>query len=281
MPGVLGGMPHKLELITGCSLQVDHENYQRQPNMEKVKKYSENWSDVAGGVIIVSRRRDGSDWIIDGQHRVLALMMKDGPSVLVVCMTYEGLTIQQESDAFSKTNGERGPVTKRVWVKSRLTADDPRWKKVVSILNEESTPWTLGSRNNRTYVLSCWGSVEKILSVKKHDGYDVLRLTLRFLRDAFGNEPESLDGRVLAGAADFLIRHREEILGREKEIAEKLKLSGFAAVRAQKCALLAVKRADQRLAPHVAWSQAICDTFNSGKRTRRIGDTESTKSVLG
>ena len=90
-------------------LLVVAEEYQRQANDAKVKALSREWSWIACGAIAVGER-DGTFYVIDGQHRVMAACRRADVRELP-CIVFQTAGVRQEAQAFLRANAMRKPVT--------------------------------------------------------------------------------------------------------------------------------------------------------------------------
>src|SRR5689334_6103185 len=68
--------PGEFAMIDKTKLNVDL-SYQRKTTKSRVDKIREEWSWIAFGAVSVALRGDGEWFVMDGQHRVLAAMMRD------------------------------------------------------------------------------------------------------------------------------------------------------------------------------------------------------------
>lgn len=96
-------MRKSLEQINTQILNVDR-TYQR-PLKNTYKRIAAQFDPLLVGVITLSRRADGTIWILDGQHRVAAAKEKNIETL--DALIYEGLTIEQEAYIFSMQNHNR------------------------------------------------------------------------------------------------------------------------------------------------------------------------------
>jgi hypothetical protein len=261
----------RLFKIPAGLLRTDLE-YQRPLDEDRVNQYVEKWKEEAVGAVVVSRRRDGSCYIIDGQHRVRAFVKMHGENASIDCVVHDGLTLEQEADLFSTMNGKRKQTAKGDWVKSRVAAGDPTWVEILKALNRVGVEYNYYSRSTTEYRICCWAVVEKIVET---GGTKLLERVLRMSGAMFGKEPFAIDGRCVRGVADFIRRYQSDSQWDEESIIEKVRHMGFPAVQAKQRSHVA---AGQN--PSVAWSLALRDTFNSGKRTRSLGKDSEIESVI-
>lgn len=82
-------------------MKVDTQMYQR-PIMKHARAIARNWDENKCDAIKVNYRNDGYFYVIDGQHRREACLMR-GIDTLI-CVVYVGLTIKEEADIFVDGN---------------------------------------------------------------------------------------------------------------------------------------------------------------------------------
>lgn len=90
-------------------LNVDG-TYQRGATESKILAIAAAWCWVACCCIAVARRKDGTFWVMDGQHRVLASLRRADITTLP-CMVFDVDDVSQEADGFIKGNRNRKPMT--------------------------------------------------------------------------------------------------------------------------------------------------------------------------
>jgi hypothetical protein len=113
-------------------LQISKE-YQRTAMKQRCLAMASSWSWVALGAISVGRR-DGEFWVIDGQHRVLAAMLRSDVGDLP-CIVFETESMQQEAQGFIDANTGRKPVTTIDKFRASLIAGDETAKYVDYVLS--------------------------------------------------------------------------------------------------------------------------------------------------
>lgn len=120
---VLRDMPGVFMEIDKNDLNIDY-SYQREDiNHYKILEIARAWSWVGCGAILVAARPDGTWFVFDGQHRVLAARKRSDVTMLP-CMVYECESLEQEAAGFLITNDQRKPVTAIGKFKSLVTAKD-------------------------------------------------------------------------------------------------------------------------------------------------------------
>lgn len=120
---ILRDLPGVFIEIDKSDLNIDY-SYQREDiNHWKILEIARSWSWVGCGAIMVAVRPDGTWFVFDGQHRVLAARKRADISKLP-CMVYECESLEQEAAGFLITNDQRKPVTAVGKFKSLVIARD-------------------------------------------------------------------------------------------------------------------------------------------------------------
>ena len=96
-------------MIPKTSLYVDH-SYQRDARSSRVSRISKDWDWVQFGAISVSQRLDNSYFVIDGQHRHQAAMMRDDIDELP-CMVFDMANTSDEARGYLSINTMKSAPT--------------------------------------------------------------------------------------------------------------------------------------------------------------------------
>lgn len=173
-------------------------NYQRKPDMMKIKKMAAEFDKTLIGTITVSRR-DGQYFIIDGQHRVI--LAKTIGIKGLMALVYEGLTYEEEAEYFNRlnnANGEQKRLRKTDIFRAGVEAKDTAAIDIKSII--ENVGFRI-AETNANNTITAIGTIEKIY--KKH-GAQGLKNTLQLIKDTWKGERYSLNNMVIEGVAEFL-----------------------------------------------------------------------------
>jgi len=90
-------------------LKIDQQ-VQRRLIPARVKALADKLDLDGLGILTVSERANGDLVVLDGQHRVAALLQHDMGEWEVTCHVYRGLTLAQEAAFFRRHNNQR-PIT--------------------------------------------------------------------------------------------------------------------------------------------------------------------------
>lgn len=201
----------------------------------------------------VVNMRNGSAWVIDGQHRCAAMKIWLGEGwedQSFEAEIYDDLTEAEEAEAFLRRNDA---MAVNAYNKFRIA--------VVAGREDESTVAGIVMREGLTITrdVNADGSVRAVgtmLRVYRRAGGDVLRRTLAILRDAYGTP--GLDAAMISGMA--LVVHRYDRLN-DDELVHRLQTAAGGAG-----AVLTKSERARRETGNPKFScvaAAIVDTFNS------------------
>lgn len=147
----------------GVWKEKDHKNgYQRGINRAHVSAIAANFDPDRFGVLHVSRRNDGTYWVMDGQHRLAALtqMGESWVNSKIECKVYTGLTIADEARIYYGLNTFVRPLPLNRF-NAGLVAGD---KDAVAIQKIAERHGYKITSNNQDNALRCSGACEKIFS---------------------------------------------------------------------------------------------------------------------
>ena len=152
----------------------------------------------------VVNQADGVNWLVDGQHRVFALLHHGTTPKCssIDCEVYTGLNTQEMADVFLSRNRSR-PVSAFDRFLVAVTAGYPEESEIFAIVSASD----LSVKKDK-----CDGSVSAVgalLRVYRQAGGPVLSRVLRVIRDAYGGTASSFHRVVIEGFALVLVRHRD------------------------------------------------------------------------
>src|SRR4029077_9145808 len=101
------GKSKGFEELFAAELKVDHD-VQRGFHPEHAASLKKAWDPKYIGTLIVSRRKNGELYLIDGQHRCWVALQLDQTAIMD-CEVYEGLEVEEEAMMFLHFNRNRKP----------------------------------------------------------------------------------------------------------------------------------------------------------------------------
>lgn len=197
-------------------LKVDH-SYQRELDQKRVKNIADKFNPELAGTIIVSRREDGSLYIIDGNHRVNAMKLIGKKYVMANIL--ENLTIEEEAADFYKLNTlQKKPSFNEILVAS-ITAKNEEALKYKETLDMSGVKYSFGTGN-----LSCFSAHHKGMRSAKRYGHKSFIQALRICKlSKFG-----YDGRVVCALTRIYFLFPNIDNGHLQDILEKTTLNEVA-----------------------------------------------------
>lgn len=137
-------------------LQIDHAYQRDRVSQTRVMKYAKNWSWQACGTLLVARRMDGTLWVYDGQHRVLAARIREDIKT-IPCLVFEVTSIREEAKAFTDTNVARGSVNALERYKARLASEESNALRIAASV--DAIGYSIGKGLNRQ--IACVDALER------------------------------------------------------------------------------------------------------------------------
>lgn len=195
--------PYEIQLVGLKQLKVD-KAYQRPLKPNFVGEMVKDFRPAMIGTLMVSRRKDGYSYIIDGQHRFRALEAKGWAGVH--CCVYYDLTRAQEAILFADVQVKRKGVASYERFYAVLGGgDDPRAKEAKGIkASVESVGYTVGQSGSGKFVISAVAALE---GCYRKDP-DVLERALTIFREAW-KDREVPSGWQIRGMHAWLMENLE------------------------------------------------------------------------
>jgi hypothetical protein len=179
--------------VSTSRLMID-PRYQRPLNEHRAGKIANEFSYSQLGALEVSQRKNRSIAVFDGQHRLTALKslgIKSAP-----CLVHIGLSAQEEAELFVRLQRDRRPPTPVERFRAQLFSGDVAAKGIAAALLQSG--YVVGTSSNDVKAVTM---IERIYA--KH-GTDVLERVFAIIRDAWYEDPYSLDGSIIGGLGEVL-----------------------------------------------------------------------------
>lgn len=211
------GSPPSLEFVAVDRLQVD-QDYQRAidgPQSRRIiVSMVREWDWSLCQPLVVSRRDDGSLWILDGQHRHAGARER-GDIHHLPCTILPALARTGEARAFVALNTRRQKLSQRDIFIGLLASGDAEAKAVQGLLEE--TDWRV-RRSDATDGFKPGDLVCAPMLVRqvKSIGPEVVRQALLVLRMAYPDDPITNSATMLE-ALISLLRPRGRLFGSSVE----------------------------------------------------------------
>lgn len=146
------------------------------------------------GVVVVSDRGNKRYFVLDGQHRIAALMQLGFGDWEVNCLVYSGLKIEQEAAIFRRLNNTRKITPFDDFTKG-LVEKDPECLHINQIVTRHGFSVSKGGGDGS---LTC---VSRARKVYKRDGGKTLDQTLATVSAAWGDAYPGVEKDILGGLA--------------------------------------------------------------------------------
>lgn len=199
-------------------LRVDH-SYQKPLSRAHVKKITKDFDPMGVGQIHVSKRKDGTYWVFDGQHRLEAY--RELGFNEIDCIVYEGLSIEEESKGYVFYNNTM-KQTQLQKFKAELLAGVPEAIEINNIVRSAGLGVDI-DRNGEP--------IKAVAALKdiyfKFGGND-LRKTLDVLSQSFGTNKQAYQAYVIKGVHKFLKDYSKKDKFDESWLINRYKKFGIA-----------------------------------------------------
>jgi hypothetical protein len=188
-------------------------DYQRPLNDRRVQTIMDNFDADAFGILTVSRRVDGSYWLIDGNHRKEALLrMGWKGNQQVECKVFRGLSPEQEAELFCKIDDylNLGYLDR---FHARVMSEEPRAVAIQNIISnagfEISKSLGMGKLSAVQACEYVYTGRGTLTSGRDHAG--ALKATLEVIRTAWGLRPEGVRGAIIHGIGLVFLRDGDAV----------------------------------------------------------------------
>lgn len=146
--GEIKNAPPTLEWVAVERLQVDAE-YQRATDGHASRRIIYGmvkcWDWALCQPLVVSRREDGSLFVLDGQHRLNGARQR-GDIMHLPCVILTGCSHTAEAEAFVSLNTKRQRLSQAELFNAMLAASDPEAVAVSAMIRE--TGWSIARTKN-------------------------------------------------------------------------------------------------------------------------------------
>lgn len=192
---------------------IQSDVYQRDIDEPRLRRMirevrEDGWNPIKAGQMTINVRRDGTVYMMDGQHRTMTIMAVDGIAPFVQrCVVYIGLTREQEAEYFSSTQDaqSRRPVlpaqihNARLYMDAGNPASMQSWR-VEEIVQKHGFYIAESTKPAGSVRLA---AVKSVFKIEERYGEDVLSATLEFIVKCWGTRP-SPESKVVEGVAQFI-----------------------------------------------------------------------------
>lgn len=259
------------ELVELADLVID-PRCQRPLNVNKVNKMMLAFDPDFLGQLIVSRRKEGTLILLDGQHRreTVLRLVSNGRKVetILKAEVFEGLSLREEAELFLGFNFTSKPQ----WLDQfivRITANDPDAVAIHHIIVDNG--WKIGPNSNNG-VVTALKTMERIYRDSRAAGFEEPNLAhtaLAIVTQAWGFAHSGAKSAILEGVAAFILEY--ELAGYPIDVTRVItKLREFEGGPQNFLAQALMTARMQRIAAAMGVAERIRVEYNANKR---IGST--------
>lgn len=244
---------------------------QRKYSEAHAEKLANEFNPAMIGVLEISRRSNGDDVVIDGQHRRGALIKKGLGDIPTPCLVYTGLTIQEEAMLFYARNGANRKPNPVDTYRIRVLAGDPVATEINDVLMKHGLHVTFGGGST---TISAVAALESIYNLGQsrtgadHGGAKLLDQVIDLSHAAFGDKDRSANDGMILKAFAHLITKRGLLLDRPS-LVSKLNKSNTAG------RVLGLGRSGKQITGrplHVEVANVMISIYNHGRSSRRLSN---------
>ena len=184
---------------------VSNQEYQRPLSENHIRKALEEFDVYQINPVKVSRR-DGINYVFDGQHTIEIIASESGSrDTPVWCMIYDDLKYKEEAHIFADQQKHVKALSSFETFKAHIEADDPKQKMIEAIVQSYGLAITSTKAKNG---ISAVSTLERIYD--KY-GQAVLDRTLHLAAATWEGEDNSFSGSVLMGIARIVVAYGDSI----------------------------------------------------------------------
>lgn len=184
---------------------VSNQEYQRPLSENHIRKALEEFDVYQINPVKVSRR-DGINYVFDGQHTIEIIASESGSrDTPVWCMIYDDLKYKEEAHIFADQQKHVKALSSFETFKAHIEADDPKQKMIEAIVQSYGLAITSTKAKNG---ISAVSTLERIYD--KY-GQAVLDRTLRLAAATWEGENNSFSGNILMGIARIVVAYGDTV----------------------------------------------------------------------
>jgi hypothetical protein len=255
--------PGELAWVNKRLLNVD-DDYQRELSIIRTMTISRDFSWLAYGVLLVARRKDGTLWVYDGQHRWMAARNRADVQD-VPCIIHDVDDIIAEARGFFVANVTSAAVSS--WSKHRalVVAQEPVALQINALCARYGYIPSRDSKVARGVL--CLARLRKVIQIDP----DITEQTVATIADISGGSDEQLPEVVLAGLFTLAraVKGKEDIFSRTN--VEKMKAKGLAGLKNAALGQADIeRRSTAGRGGEAVWARGVMGVLNAYRRARKI-----------
>ena len=184
---------------------VSNQEYQRPLSEKHIRDALEEFDVFQINPVKVSRR-DGINYVFDGQHTIEIVASESGSrDTPVWCMVYDELKYTEEAHIFAEQQKHVKSLVPYETFVAHIEAGDEKQMMIDAVVRAYGLSITAKRRNNSITAVS---TLERIYD--KY-GHNVLDSTLRLAVSTWEGEDSSLSGNILMGISKIIVAYGEAL----------------------------------------------------------------------
>jgi hypothetical protein len=218
----LGSLP-VLQYCAPEQLLID-ETYQRSLEVESsqalIRRIAIQWDWGLCQPLFVARRADGGLYVVDGQHRLAAAVLR-GDIAQLPCVVSHFDSPEQEAGAFVALNQQRRPLNALDLFKAALAAGDKDALLIKQCVDEAGLSLANGS-NNQSMKAGSIANIGGLQRCERIYGAVVLSTSLKVLAAAYPKQVLRCAGWIFPGIVAVVageLHHRADPAGLVEKLA--------------------------------------------------------------
>lgn len=179
--------------------------YQREPTTSRAKDIAKSFDERVAGRLTVNMRDDGTLWLLDGQHRFLAMKIKGIKEW--GCDVLYGLTIEEEAKLFAQKNNLTRTATILERHHAKVIYKDPTAIAINDILHSIGLHVPKKSGVNTDGAVAAVGRLYELYSSIESGG---LLKILTLLKITWGTRPKTYSESMISAVEMIMRRHPDQ-----------------------------------------------------------------------
>lgn len=180
-------------------------SYQSPVKNAQVLKIVRNFDSKALHTIVVSEREDGTYYIVDGQHRVVALIRLGHEEIR--CTIHQGLSVEEEAKMYHDLNN-RPTKQANSKGKSKLRYNEENAVKIDEIVNKTGMKINYEHTAPKSGYIAAYGALERIY---KRSGGTHLNNVIVAIKASFGESGNFFQAYIMDGFSKFLRTYQKDL----------------------------------------------------------------------
>lgn len=185
---------------------VSNQDYQRPLSESHIIKAVKEFDVCQINPVKVSRR-DGVNYVFDGQHTVEIVAAKSGSRETPVwCMIFDDLEYKEEAHIFAEQQKNKKNLVPFEVFNAHVEAGEQKYLLIKGLVNSYGLE-VAGDSNERTNICA----VSALENVYDQYGYHILDRTIRLLLATWEGEAGSFSGTMIKAVAKIIVTYGGEL----------------------------------------------------------------------